>query len=222
MKASTATAAAVMIATISVIGGRLSVSTDDGEVAQVTQEEIQRAGRDYAEFMRKQAQDAGDDELRQSWLIERRLWESIISLRELRNDLWPPEPDPVDPPPDNPPASEEHISTIAGDVPPGNVGSIGWTVVSGEGDNPDKVLAFTTARMEPGQYAIIQVMNTEVEGWELVRGDSTRAADDTELGDYSMMLWFEYVPGVEYEVQAWVVLEDGSKGARSTQRITVE
>lgn len=216
-----------LIVAVAGIGVGVSVAPDGGGDAieyTFNGDDVQRVWRDYCEARRKDAQDAGDDEERQYWLAQRRLAETGISLRELWSDLRPgasidptPNPDPgpgVDYTP--PPVKEEHVSAMAGDAPVGTTGTIGW---SRQGD---KVVAFTSARMQGGDmYAVIQVLDTTVDGWKLIKGNSVQSSGD-ELTDTSILLWFEPTPGVEYEVQTWVVLPEGSKGPQADSRVLVE
>ncbi len=184
--------------------------------AVVAFDEAQRLVRDIAEAKRA---DAPTDDERQYWLTQRRLQDASISLRELWKSVGPaaptPDPDPDPDPTPDPDPQDDHISTLEGDAPVGTTGSIGWA------ETGDKVHAFTSARMQDGQRGVIQVLDTTVEGWKFIEGNSTSHNGDPGFADYHISLWFEPVAGVEYEVQSWVVNADGSNGPRTDKRITI-
>ena len=61
------------------------VAPADASDAQI--EQTERWLRDAYEARRKSAQDAGDDNRRQAWLLRRRMIDAAISARELQNDI---------------------------------------------------------------------------------------------------------------------------------------
>lgn len=210
------------------VGGFLAgvtVTDDAGETSELvlSQEDIQRVGRDYAEARRKQAQYEGRSWEQQSWLIERRLFESIISLREFRNANPAPDPDPVDPPvdppveptPDPDPPIETHTAFMPGDAAVGDVSTIG-RVKQGE-----KYVVYASARMVAGYRAVLHVQDTET--WEVVAGDSWDGAGD-EVGDYHLTVWAELEAGKRYRAEVWTTrtLEDGSTASGQKKQVFIE
>lgn len=187
----------------------VTVTDDASETTEiaVSYEDIHRLGRDHAEAQRKAAQEAGDDWLRQSWLVERRLFEAIISLRELRKRTDtavppdpPPDPDPVDP---DPIPAEDHIDVPA-DAPVGYVSNIAAKQVG------DRHVINAAVVLEDGWYGVLHIQDTET--WEVVAGDSV-AFNGDEQGVYHLTLIADLQPG-RYQAQAWAVQVVGGEKQR--------
>ena len=115
--------------------------------------------------------------------------------------------DPQDPPAEDPPETPGEVTygtpaTMPAEATVGSTSNIGYSV---QGDH---IIAYASARMEAGQYAVMHAHDTS--DWsQVVAGDSIQAVDDTDINgftyaDYSMTLWIDIVPGHTYQVQVWV------------------
>lgn len=221
---------ALIALTVGTVAG-VAFTSEDGTTQEVAVsiDDIQRIGRDHAEAQRKAAQDAGDDWLRQSWLIERRLFESIISLRELRSlyrgETTTPDPDPGDGSDDDPdddpgPAddSPDYISVMPADTPVGGTSTIGHQLTS-EG----KYVVFASARMQGNQRAVLHIQDAET--WLVIEGTNMAAEPESPVSDYQMQIWPRLVAGRTYQAQVWVVttLDNGTtvKGPQRSETISI-
>lgn len=205
-----------------VIGGSgylagVTVTDDAGETSEFAAsfDDIQRVGREHAEARRKEAQGAEDAWDQQYWLVQRRLFETSVSVRELRNAKLG---IPVEPPSDaddETDTKETHISTMSADTKLGDTSTIGYA------KQGDKYVIYASARMTGGYRAVLHVQDTET--WEVLGGDSLEGVGDG-VSDYHLTVWAELEPGKRYRAEVWTVqtLEDGAKRSGTKRQVFIE